>query len=64
MKVVGVDDEAKPVGRAGDCDFTIENLPPHFEIEVSVSAVNSGGEGPRSNFVVIGSVSRGQYSVS
>ncbi|MFN7141951.1 MAG: fibronectin type III domain-containing protein, partial [Limisphaerales bacterium] len=53
VKVVGVDDEAKPVGRAGDFDFTIENLPPSSEVEVSVSAVNSGGESAASNVVLV-----------
>ncbi|MFN7141370.1 MAG: fibronectin type III domain-containing protein, partial [Limisphaerales bacterium] len=53
VKVMGVDDEAKPVGRAGDCDFTIENLPPNAEVEVSISAVNTGGESGRSDVVLV-----------
>jgi len=51
MKVDGVDQEPKPVGSPADLDFTIENPPVGSVIEISISAVNSGGESARSEVV-------------
>ncbi|MDB6025271.1 MAG: hypothetical protein JWM68_1494 [Verrucomicrobiales bacterium] len=53
MRVVGVDAEAEAVGSPADIDFNLENLPANATIELSVSAVNDGGEGQRSDVVTI-----------
>ncbi len=53
LKVRGVDLEPVAVGTPGDLDFMLEQLPPDSEGEVSVSAVNSGGESARSEVVVV-----------
>lgn len=52
-KVVGVDAEPVAVGSPADLDFTIEELPANSSIELSVSAVNNGGESPLSKAVTI-----------
>lgn len=43
-RVIGVDAEPVMAGRPADPDFTIEDLPPNAQVEIAVSAVNSGGE--------------------
>jgi hypothetical protein len=53
VKVIGVDEEARPVGRPADCDFSMEDLPKNAEVEVAISAVNEGGESLRSAVVVL-----------
>ncbi|MBA4148017.1 MAG: fibronectin type III domain-containing protein [Verrucomicrobia bacterium] len=44
IKVVGVDAEPKVVGTPTDTDFMFEELPANAEVEVTISAVNTGGE--------------------
>ncbi len=56
LKVIGVDAEAVPVGSPADLDYTIENLPAGSQVEVSLSAVNNGGESARSEVVVVTTV--------
>ncbi len=53
LKVVGVDEKAIPVGSPADLDFALENLPVGAQVEISVSAVNNGGESARSEVVVV-----------
>ncbi len=52
-RVQGVDQDYVLVGSPADLDFTIENLPTNATIEIQVSAVNNGGESPRSTSVTI-----------
>ncbi len=52
-RVEGVDEDYVLVGSPADLDFTIENLPTNARIDVCVSAVNNGGEGPRSEAVAV-----------
>ncbi|MDB6027695.1 MAG: hypothetical protein JWM68_3918 [Verrucomicrobiales bacterium] len=52
-RVVGVDAEPVGVGTPADLDFTLENLPANATIEISISAVNDGGESARSESVTI-----------
>ncbi|MDB6027618.1 MAG: hypothetical protein JWM68_3841 [Verrucomicrobiales bacterium] len=52
-RIVGVDAEQVLVGSPADIDFNMEELPAHSSIEISVSAVNDGGEGHRSPVVTI-----------
>ncbi len=51
LKVIGVDAEPVPVGSPADLHFLLEDLPSGSEVEVSVSAVNDGGESARSEVV-------------
>jgi hypothetical protein len=44
MKVHGAAGDAVAVGSPADLDFTLENLPPATTVDISVSAVNNGGE--------------------
>ncbi len=53
LKVIGVDDEAIPVGSPTDLDYMIETMPAASQVEVSISAVNNGGESARSEVVVV-----------
>ncbi len=53
LRVIGVDEIAIPVGSPSDPAFTIEPLPAASQIEVSLSAVNNGGESARSEVVVV-----------
>ncbi len=55
LKVIGVDEEAIPVGSPTDVDFMIESMPTASgsQVEVSISAVNNGGESARSEVVVV-----------
>ncbi len=53
LKVIGVDQEAIPVGSPTDVDFMIETMPSASQVEVSVSAINNGGESARSEVVVV-----------
>ncbi|MDB6024511.1 MAG: hypothetical protein JWM68_734 [Verrucomicrobiales bacterium] len=53
VRVVGVDAEPVAVGSPADLDFTLENLPANATVEISVSAVNSGGESALSEKVTI-----------
>lgn len=53
MKIVGVDADALLVGSPADLSFTIENLPAGATVEISVSAVNNGGESVRSEVLTV-----------
>ncbi len=53
LKVIGVDQEAIPVGSPMDVDFMIETMPSASQVEVSISAVNNGGESARSEVVLV-----------
>ncbi len=53
LKVRGVDLEPVAVGTPRDLNFMLEQLPADSEGEVSVSAVNSGGESARSAVVIV-----------
>ena len=52
-KVVGVDENPVAVGSPSDLDFTIEGLPANSTIEITVSAVNNGGESGKSIVVTV-----------
>jgi hypothetical protein len=52
-KAVGVDEAPLPVGNSGDLDLILETLPSNATIELSVSAVNNGGESARSEPIMI-----------
>jgi hypothetical protein len=52
-RVVGVDAEFVAVGSPGDLDLALEGLPKNVQIEIAVSAVNNGGESPKSAGVII-----------
>lgn len=49
VKVIGVDEESQLVGTPADPNFLLENLPPKTEAEISLSALNNGGESARSS---------------
>ncbi|MBA4147501.1 MAG: fibronectin type III domain-containing protein [Verrucomicrobia bacterium] len=51
IKVVGVDEEPKVVGTPADTDFMFEELPANADVEVTISAVNKGGESGLSEVV-------------
>ncbi len=53
LKVIGVDEEAIPVGSPTDLDYMIESMPAASQVEVSISAANNGGESARSEVVVV-----------
>ncbi|MDB6025016.1 MAG: hypothetical protein JWM68_1239 [Verrucomicrobiales bacterium] len=53
IRVLNVDPEYRAVGSPADLDFTIENLPSNAAVDVTLTAVNNGGEGPRSEAVRI-----------
>ncbi len=53
LKVIGVDAEPIPVGSPADLRFMIESVPPASMVEVSLSAVNDGGESLRSDAVAV-----------
>ncbi|MDB6028455.1 MAG: family lipolytic protein [Verrucomicrobiales bacterium] len=52
-RVVGIDPDYVLVGSPADVDFTLEGLPAGATIQIVVSAVNSSGEGARSEQVTI-----------
>ncbi len=52
-KVIGVDEDYSPVGSPTDLDFAMGDLPAGTQIEIVVSAVNSGGESQKSQKVTI-----------
>ncbi|MBA4149272.1 MAG: fibronectin type III domain-containing protein [Verrucomicrobia bacterium] len=52
LKIVGVDEMATPVGSPADNNFAVENLASNAQFELSVSALNNGGESARSAVVV------------
>ncbi len=52
-KVIGTDEDYIPVGSPADLDFTIEGLPANATVEIQVSAVNNGGESPRTSAVTV-----------
>jgi hypothetical protein len=52
-KVNGVDTEMVVVGTPADGDFLIEGLPANTPVEISVSAVNNGGESALSAVVLV-----------
>ena len=53
MKVHGTEGEPTAVGSPADLDFTLENLPANTQVDISVSAVNNGGESPLSEVITI-----------
>ncbi len=53
IKVVGVDEEPKVVGTPSDTDFMFEELPADAVVEVTISAVNKGGESALSEVVMV-----------
>ncbi|MBA4147840.1 MAG: fibronectin type III domain-containing protein [Verrucomicrobia bacterium] len=53
IKVVGVDEEPRVVGTPADTDFMFEELPANAEVEVTISALNNGGESVRSAVVMV-----------
>ncbi|MDB6023976.1 MAG: hypothetical protein JWM68_199 [Verrucomicrobiales bacterium] len=52
-RVLNVDAEYIAIGSPVDLDFTIENLPSNAMVDIALSAVNNGGEGPLSEPVRI-----------
>ncbi|MDB6024344.1 MAG: hypothetical protein JWM68_567 [Verrucomicrobiales bacterium] len=52
-RVLGVDAEFVLVGSPADLDFNLENLPAGSHVDIVVAAVNSGGEGQRSEVVTL-----------
>ena len=52
LKIKGQHEEAVSVGSRNDLDFAFENLPTDVEVELGISAVNSGGESQRATIVV------------
>lgn len=53
QRIVGVDAEPVAMGSPVDLDFTLDDLPRHSTIEISVTAVNDGGESTLSSPVTI-----------
>ncbi|MBA4149954.1 MAG: hypothetical protein H0X66_17720 [Verrucomicrobia bacterium] len=51
--MIGVDPEMVSVGTSTDLDFLIEQLPGNSQVEVALSAGNSGGESARSASVIV-----------
>ncbi|MBA4150365.1 MAG: fibronectin type III domain-containing protein, partial [Verrucomicrobia bacterium] len=54
-KVVGVDAEPVLVGSPKDPDFTMEALATDAEVEVTISAINSGGESRGTTVIIAAS---------
>ncbi|MDB6026989.1 MAG: hypothetical protein JWM68_3212, partial [Verrucomicrobiales bacterium] len=52
-RVIGLDAEPVAVGSPADLDFTLENLPAASTVEISISAVNNGGESQLSEKITI-----------
>jgi hypothetical protein len=52
-RVIGVDTEPVLAATRDDLDVTLEGLPSSAQIEVSVSAVNNGGESAKTPIVVV-----------
>jgi hypothetical protein len=52
-KVVGVDEAPEALGNSNDLDLIVETLPSNATVEVSVSAVNNGGESALSEPVMV-----------
>ncbi len=53
QRIIGVDTEPKPIGSPMDPNFTIEDLQRGVTVEISVSAVNDGGESALSEPVTV-----------
>ncbi|MDB6028796.1 MAG: hypothetical protein JWM68_5019 [Verrucomicrobiales bacterium] len=53
IRVIGLNAEPVAVGSPADIDFNLENLPANATVEISVSAVNNGGETALSEPVTI-----------
>ncbi|MBA4148928.1 MAG: fibronectin type III domain-containing protein [Verrucomicrobia bacterium] len=47
-----MNEAATPVGSPADNNFAVENLASNAQFELSVSALNNGGESPRSAVVI------------
>jgi len=56
VKVHGVDAEPRAIASPSDPDFMMEDLAPQTTMEVQISAVNNGGESPRSAPVTFSTV--------
>ena len=52
-RVIGADHELVAVGNPSDPDFTFNDLPPNAQVELAISAVNTGGESAQSEIVTI-----------
>jgi hypothetical protein len=52
-KVIGADTDYAHVGSSSDLDFVIEGLPANAQVEIVISASNSGGESARSTLLVV-----------
>ena len=52
-RIVGVDAELVAVGNPGETSLTLIGLPANAQVEIAVSAVNSGGESQKSAIVTI-----------
>ena len=53
MKLHGSTEEPTAVGSPADLDFTLENLPANAQVDISVSAVNDGGESALSEAITV-----------
>ena len=53
MKLHGSTGEPTAVGSPADLDFTLENLPANAQVDISVSAVNNGGESALSEAITV-----------
>ena len=53
MKIHGTEGEPTAVGSPADLDFTLENLPANTQVDISVSAVNAGGESALSEAITV-----------
>lgn len=53
MKIHGAEGDYAAVGSPADLDFTLENLPANSQVDVAISAVNSGGESQLSDPITI-----------
>jgi hypothetical protein len=53
LKVVGVDENPRAIGSVADAPFRTDELPANSTMEISLSAVNTGGESQRSNPVSV-----------
>ncbi|MBA4149713.1 MAG: fibronectin type III domain-containing protein [Verrucomicrobia bacterium] len=53
VKVLGVHAEPVAAGSPADLDFLLEPLPHNVDVEIALSAVNSGGESARSEPVIL-----------
>jgi hypothetical protein len=53
LKVAGVDEDPRAIGSVADAPFRTDELPANSTMEISLSAVNTGGESQRSNPVSV-----------